>query len=152
MSQRTTFLKSMKTVLLAVLFLAGLRVMAGPVAPAGPVAGATTNSHSVFILPGSPKEGRDPFYPASSRPYQAAVLPTAKTMDLNLDLLVMQGISGAPPNRLVIINKRTFAEGDSSEVSTSQGRIRVHCLEINDHTALIEVNGQRHELRYEEKQ
>ena len=148
MSQRITFLKSMKTVLLSVLFMAGLPVMAGPVLPA---TGATNNTHSVFNLPASPKDGRDPFFPASTRPYQAAVLASAKTADLNLDLLVMQGISGAPPHRLVIINKRTFAVGDDSEVSTSQGRIRIHCLEITANSAVIEVNGQRHELRYEEK-
>lgn len=149
MSQRITFLKIMKIGLLSVLFLAGLPVMAGPVPP---VVAATTNAHSVFILPASSKEGRDPFYPASTRPYQTAVIPNAKTAELNLDSLVMQGISGLPPNRLVIINKHTFAVGDVGEVSTSQGRIRIHCLEINANSAVIEVNGQRHELRYEEKQ
>lgn len=149
MNQRMTFLKSMKTVLLSGLCLAGASVLAGTVLPA---AGATTNALSVFILPASPKDGRDPFYPASSRPYQTAVAPSAKTSDLNLNLLVMQGISGQPPHRLVIINKRTFAVGDESEVSTSQGRIRVRCLEINATSAVIEANGQRHELRYEEKQ
>lgn len=136
---------------MAVLFLAGLPVLAGPV-PAVAVTVATVGAHSVFILPASPKEGRDPFFPASSRPYQTAVVPSAKTSELNLNLLVMQGISGLPPHRLVIINKRTFAEGDDSEVSTSQGRIRIHCLEITANSAVIEVNGQRHELRYEEKQ
>ena len=149
MSQHLTFLKSMKIVLLSVLCLAGLPALAEPVAP---VTVTTTNARSVFILPASPKEGRDPFYPASTRPYQVAVAPSAKTAELNLDLLVMQGISGLPPHRLVIINKRTFAVGDVGEVSTSQGRIRINCLEINAHSAVIEVNGQRHELRYEEKQ
>lgn len=129
--------------------LLGVSVMAGPVLPA---TSATTNIHSVFILPTSPKEGRDPFYPASTRPYQSAVVPGAKPSELNLNLLVLQGISGQPPHRLVIVNKRTFAVGDDSEVSTSQGRIRVHCLEINERSAVIEVNGQRHELRYEDKQ
>lgn len=149
MSQRITILKSMKILLLSgLLFLAGMPVMAGPVPP---VVSATTNSHSIFVLPASPKDGRDPFYPASTRPYQSAVVPNAKPADLNLDLLVLQGISGQPPHRLVIINKRTFAVGDDSEVSTSQGRIRVHCLEINDRSVVIEANGQRHELRYQEK-
>jgi hypothetical protein len=149
MSQRITFLQGKLAVLLAVLFLAGFPVMAGPAAP---VLGAATNSPSVFNLPASSKDGRDPFYPSSSRPYQAAVIPSAKPAELNLDSLVMQGISGLPPNRLVIINKHTFAVGDVGEVSTSQGRIRIHCLEINAKSAVIEVNGQRHELRYQEKE
>lgn len=118
--------------------------------PGSPVEGGSTNVQSVFIMPTSAKEGRDPFYPGSVRPYQTAVLPTAQTADVNLDTLVMQGISGLPPNRLVIINKRTFAAGDYAEVSTSQGRIRVHCLEINADSAVIEVEGQRHELRYKD--
>lgn len=131
------------------ILMAGLPVVAQPVLPAN---GLTTNLHSVFILPASPKDGRDPFFPSSMHPYQSAVIPSARTTDLNLDTLTMHGISGVPPHRLVIINKRTFAVGDYAEVSTSQGRIRVHCLEINANSVVIEVNGERHELRYQEKQ
>ena len=131
------------------MFMVGLRVLAGPVPPA---AVTTTNALSVFILPAEPKEGRDPFFPASSRPYQSAVVANVKAAELNLDSLVMQGISGLPPHRLVIINKHTFAVGDEGEVSTSQGRFHLHCLEINANSAVIEVNGQRHELRYQGKQ
>lgn len=143
-------LKLMKTVLLFMLFGAGAAVTAGPAVPAG--SGKSTNLQSVFVQPANPKEGRDPFYPASTRPYQSAVVPTAKSSELNMDSLVLQGISGQPPQRLVIINKRTFAEGDDAEVSTSQGHLHVHCLEINEKSVVIEVNGQRHELRYEDKQ
>lgn len=149
MIHRLTSLKSMKTVLWFALLMALLPAGAAPAAPA---AVAVTNSLSIFVQPASPKEGRDPFFPASSRPYQLAVLPSAKAAEFNLDLLVLQGISGLPPHRLVIINKRTFAVGDLGEVSTSQGRIRINCLEIKAHSVVIEANGQRHELRYEEKQ
>jgi hypothetical protein len=63
----------------------------------------------------------------------------------------MQGFSGSPDHRLVIINNVTFAVGDNAEVSTSQGRIHIHCLEIGGNSAVIEANGQRHELRYGDK-
>jgi len=131
--------------------------MAGTVPPVAgiatnAVAVTVTNFQSVFIMPASPKEGRDPFFPSSTRPYQSAVLANTPAADLNPNLLVMQGISGMPPNRLVVINKHTFAKGDYAEVSTSQGRIHIHCLEINANSVVIEANGQRHELRYEEKQ
>ncbi|HXI71976.1 MAG TPA: hypothetical protein VNN22_16590 [Verrucomicrobiae bacterium] len=149
MNQRITLLHSFKLVLLAMLFTSGVRLMAGPVLQ---VTSASTNSMSVFIMPASPTDGRDPFYPASTRPYQTSVVPNAKTADVNMSLISLQGISGQPPQRLAIINKRTFATGDNLEVSTSQGRIRVRCLEISENSAVIEVNGQRHELRYEEKQ
>lgn len=141
--------KSLKIVLGFLMVLAGWRILAGPVPP---VAEEITNVLSVFNMPAEPKDGRDPFFPASTHPYQTAVVPGARAADLNLDLLVLQGISGLPPNQLVIINKHTFAVGDDGEVSTSQGRIHLHCLEINAASAVIEVNGQRHELRYQVKQ
>lgn len=149
MSHRTTLFKIAETALLVIFIVAGFPALAETVLP---VPGTITNAPSVFSLPATPKDGRDPFYPASSRPYQAAVVASPVTTDLNLDSLVMQGISGVPPNRLVIINKHTFAVGDDVEVSTSQGRIRIHCLEINATSAVIEANGQRHELRYVDKQ
>jgi len=149
MNQRITLLQNFKIVLMATLLMTGWEILAGP---ASLTASAPTNPQSVFIQPASPLDGRDPFYPASSRPYQSAVVPTSKRADLNWDLISLQGISGQPPHRLAIINKRTFSAGDNLEVSTSKGRIRIHCLEISENSAVIEVNGQRHELRYEDKQ
>jgi hypothetical protein len=149
MNQHLSLLQSLKIVLLAALFISRGSLLAGPVPQ---VTNAPTKSVSVFIMPTSPADGRDPFYPASSRPYQSAVVPNGKMSDVNMSLLSLQGVSGQPPQRLAIINKRTFTTGDNLEVSTSQGRIRVLCLEISDNSVVIEVNGQRHELRYEEKQ
>ena len=113
---------------------------------------AAATSLSIFTQPTISKEGRDPFFPNSTRPYQAAVVPSTRATEVDFDSLVLQGISGVAPNRLAVINKRTLGVGDYAEVSTSKGRIHIHCLEINANSALIEVNGQRHELRYEEKQ
>jgi hypothetical protein len=153
MSQRLIFFKSMKTFLWVMLFVVGLPAMAAPLMPpTNTVPETVTNTLSVFVMPADPKGGRDPFFPSSLRPYQTTPIPGVKTTELNLDSLVMQGISGMPPHRLVIINKHTFAVGDYGEVSTSQGRLHLHCLEINADSVIIEVNGQRHELRYQEKQ
>jgi hypothetical protein len=153
MNQQRAFFKMLRQLLVPTFFLVALIARAEPVQPKTLIStnSVSTNYHSVFIIPASSKEGRDPFFPTSNRPYQTAVVPTAATMELNLNSLVLQGISGTPPHQLVIINKRTFAVGDFSEVSTSQGRFHVHCLEINAKSCVIEVNGQRHELRYEEK-
>jgi hypothetical protein len=101
---------------------------------------------SVFTQPSSPKDGRDPFFPASLRPYASAVVPNAPTTDLTS--LVLQGTSGTPEHRLVIINKVTFGVGDEAEVSTAQGRIRIHCLAITDDAAVVEAGGVRQILRY----
>lgn len=101
---------------------------------------------SIFNQPANPKEGCDPFFPTSVRPYASAVVPNAPTTDFSS--LSMQGISGAPDHRLVIINKVTFAVGDEAEVFTPQGRIRIRCLIITDDSAVIEAAGQRQILHY----
>jgi hypothetical protein len=145
MNYRINFVRSLKAVLLSAMFAAGLPAMAAPVEQT-----IKTNlvPRSVFNQPANPTEGRDPFFPYSIRPYQAAVVPSSHASGVDVSTLVMQGFSGSLNHQLVIINNVTFGVGDDAEVSTSQGRVRIHCLEISGNTALIEANGQRHELRY----
>jgi hypothetical protein len=128
---------------LAVMFAAALPVTA---APAVQTNETQVVQRSIFNPPTSPRDGRDPFFPNSLRPYASAVVPSSQTSDLSS--LVMQGTSGDPDHRLVIINNVTFGVGDDVEILTSQGRIRIHCLEIGGDSAVIEVGGQRHVLHY----
>jgi hypothetical protein len=122
-----------------------LRVSPLVAAPANQSQSAKTNSlRSVFILPAAPKEGRDPFFPKSNRPFEMA--PTATNIVPEITALVVKGISGSTDHRLVIINNHTFATGDIADVITEQGRIRVHCVEIKPRSVIIEVGGQYHEL------
>jgi hypothetical protein len=102
---------------------------------------------SVFLQPSNPKEGCDPFYPNSVRPYESAVVPNNGPAT-DLSSVIIKGISGSPDHRLVIINNVTFAVGDEAEVFTSQGRLRIRCLIITDDSAVIEAAGQRQILRY----
>jgi hypothetical protein len=106
-------------------------------------------THSVFILPSSPQEGRDPFFPDSNRPYQAAV--AAKPLVADVSSLVVKGFSGELAHRLVIINNHTFAVGDEGDVFTSAGSIHLRCIEIRTNSVVIEVGNQRHELFYSNK-
>ncbi len=128
-------------------------VLLAPPAHAGDTSVQTNQTfiapRSVFLQPSNPREGRDPFFPGSLRPYAAAVVTSAPTTDLTS--LAMQGTSGSPEHRLVIINNVTFAVGDDAEVVTAQGRIRLHCIAINDDSAVIEAAGQRQILRYKSK-
>ena len=80
------------------------------------------------------------------RPYASAVVPAAKTEDLSS--LKIRGKSGTSDRPLVIINDITFAVGDERDVIIPQGRIHIHCLEIIGDLAVIEGNGQRHQLRF----
>ena len=148
MNHRIIFFKSMKVALLFAIFEAVLSAMAAPVVQTD----ETTKPvpRSVFNQPANPQEGRDPFFPSSIRPYQGVVVPGTHA-SADVGALIIQGLSGAPGHRLVIINHVTFGVGDDAEVSTSQGRIHIHCLEIGENAAVVEANGQRHELRYGEK-
>jgi hypothetical protein len=135
--------RSRNSPFLAAMFAAALSVTAAPVVQTNET---QVVQRSVFNLPANPKEGRDPFFPGSLRPYASTVVPSSPTSDLSS--LVMQGTSGDPEHRLVIINNVTFGVGDEVEILTSQGRVRIHCLEITDDSAVIEVGGQRHVLHY----
>ena len=102
---------------------------------------------SVFIIPKNPQEGRDPFFPASIRPY-AAMQATPQAHVADITSLVLKGVSGPADHRLAIINNRTFAVGDVQDLVTSQGRLRIHCVEIKADSVVVEFAGESHELKY----
>jgi len=137
---------------LAVL-LATLPLMAAPMVSTNETSNLTNTVYvvvrSTFITPSSPKDGRDPFFPNSLRPYASTVTSSVATTDLSS--LVMQGTSGTPDHRLVVINNVTFAVGDDADVITSHGRIRVRCVAITDDAAVIQAAGQRTVLHYGDK-
>jgi hypothetical protein len=125
--------------------MAGLAVAAGWISPSA-AAPAQPNEakapRSVFTLPVNPKEGRDPFFPNSTRVYEAAVVGRTA----GLVSLVLKGFSASPDHRIVVINNHSFAAGDEGVVITSDGRIRIRCVEIKEHSVVVEANGQRQEL------
>lgn len=108
---------------------------------------ADTNApqKSVFILPTNPSEGRDPFFPASVRPYQ----DFAPKHVVNLTVLQIRGFSEIAGHRYVIINNHTFGEGDEGDVITTGGRVHLRCLSIGANTVMVESNGSHHLLRFD---
>jgi hypothetical protein len=120
-------------------------------AMAAPVVSVTAGSvvpRSVFIIPANSTEGRDPFFPSSLRPYMSAA---PKRSGGDITALRMGGISGPPGHRLVIINNHTFGAGDDGEVITSQGRMHIHCVEVNAQSVVLDTDGQEVELHLEDK-
>jgi hypothetical protein len=118
--------------------------------PARPANAATNTAsaeipQSVFVIPATSKEGRDPFFPDSIRVYNSGPVKV-KSPDAALTL-VLNGLSGTPQHRLAMINGRTMEEGEEAEISSSSGRIQVHCIEIKTDSVIVEVNGERRELR-----
>jgi hypothetical protein len=108
----------------------------------------TNTFRAVFDMPANPQEGRDPFYPKSMRPYENAVqritnaAPIAIVADLKL-----KALSGTPDHRLALVNNHTFETGEEADVTTSTGRLKIRCLEIDTDSVVVQVGSERRELR-----
>jgi len=109
----------------------------------------TEPPHSVFTVPANPKDGHDPFFPDSTRPYEVAAVAAPRVADITS--LVLRGFSGSMGHRLVIINNHTFAAGDEGDVVTSVGRLHLTCIQIKTNSVVIEIGGVRNELMYSNK-
>ena len=145
----------------ATLFFAltlGSTLLATP-APAAP---ATTNAaaaksattaksipappRAIFTQPASNRDGHDPFYPESVRPFEAAAASIPRTVELTT--LVVKGFSIVRGRPMVIINNHSFMVGDEGDVIGAGGRAHLRCVEIRSDTVVVEVNGARHEIHY----
>lgn len=124
-----------------------LAIAAWPVA-AAPMSAALVDTNaqvkSVFIMPTSPSEGRDPFFPNSTRPYEDFV--TKRPLDLTS--LEIKGFSDIAGRRFVIVNNHSFAAGEEGDVLTPQGRIHIRCLSVGADSVLVESAGVRHLLKF----
>jgi hypothetical protein len=138
----------LRRIMVASLLAAGM-MMPSSFAATSPAVSAPEATKSIFIMPANPKQGRDPFFPDSTRPYESAVVNSPSAA---LSALILKGFSGPPENRLVIINDHTFAVGDEEDITTAVGKIRVRCIAIKDNSAVIEAGGQREELTFQGSQ
>src|SRR5438270_10526732 len=101
------------------------RVEAGPQAAStgapvsSPASGASESAvvKSVFTMPTAPREGKDPFFPRSTRPYTTRIISTNTTPAPIIADFRLDGISGPPDHRLAIINYKTFEVGEEAEVN-----------------------------------
>lgn len=105
------------------------------------------SSQSTFVMPKSPAQGRDPFYPNATSLYQTEVAPTRVKPDTGLSSLKLNGILGSD---LAQINNVTLQVGETEEIKTPTGTVAVHLLEIHAaaETVVIEVSGQRRTLAF----
>lgn len=125
---------------------------AAPAAPAAPPA-KTEIPRSFFIYPTSPAEGKDPFFPKSTRPYDNN--PEKPATHASVSDLAFQGVVPSGTSVVAIINNRTFAPGDEGEVKTKSGeRLTIHCVSIDAVavTVTIELNGATNVLHFQGNQ
>lgn len=137
----------LKTSLIVTLAAAGATALFGQPPKAAPAKPAPP--HSTFVMPSSPSEGRDPFFPESHRPYDEAVAATNRT---DASAITIKGLSYEHGHAMVIINNHTFAVGDEGDVVSGGGHVHLRLIEIRADAAVIEVNGLRRELRSLNKQ
>ncbi len=136
-------IRSSYPVLLALLALAlAVKLQADTKVPTG-----IGQIRSVFILPASPKEGRDPFFPLSSRTIGNPVVSTNHIVEITS--IKVPGISGAPGHLLAIINTHTFAIGEEGDVKTDSGSLHIRCVDIQANHVMVLINGQIHRLNVE---
>jgi hypothetical protein len=112
------------------------------VAPASP--------RSVFDVPTNAKDGRDPFFPESSRLADEAARAAAATVassTTEVSSLKVPGISGTPGHLLAIINNHTFSVGDEGDVITTSGRIHLRCVDIQPDAVTVEIGGRIHRIK-----
>ena len=97
---------------------------------------------SVFAYPNNALEGRDPFFPGSTRVY--GTNPDNQNRSASLSDLTLKSILGTPPRVFAIINTHTFAVGDNGDVTLKDGRrLHIHCVDINPkaRTVTVEASG-----------
>ena len=114
---------------------------------AAPGADSNAVPQSTFTIPANFSQGRDPFYPNARYMFGTPqVVPTVARTS-GIDLLHLDGISGAADHKLAMINYRTMAEGETNDFLTVSGHVKIRCVEIKTESVVIEViGGERKEL------
>lgn len=140
MKPTTNTFRKLVAVLLPMAAVGLSPLMAAP--PVAPAADTKVPSQSVFVMPASPKEGRDPFFPNSFHPYQEAQAQSGAQPELSS--LTAEGISRSGNRVFAVINGETFAVGDEDDVKTPTGKIHVRCIKINasSNSVVVEAGGQ----------
>ena len=118
--------------------------MLAPAAPADNTASTGIGKvPSIFILPVNSAEGRDPFYPESTRAMESEA---ANSHTVEITALKVPGISGTPGHYLAIINTHTFSVGEEGDVKTASGPVHIRCLDIQPSGITVEINGKIHRI------
>ncbi len=147
MKSRLHKLPAIGSLLAAVLFALEAAHSAPSEKPAAETTAAEGSGipQSVFVVPASKAEGRDPFFPNSIRTDKVVIITKATNAPVDL---AYNGMSGSSDRKFAIINYKTIAEGETAEVPTKAGRVQVHVIEVKEDSVTVEVNGVRKVIPY----
>lgn len=126
--------------------------------PAVTPAVAATNQVAKVVLPPQSifidevGQGKDPFFPNSTRREQPGKTPATVQMPTVLDQLVLKGITGTKTRRFAIINHEVFGVGEEYELTLAGQRIKVCCEQINETSVVISVRGQPNKMELKLRQ
>jgi hypothetical protein len=87
------------------------------------------------------KPTKDPFFPNSTR-QPVPIISTNTIQPYDPANFTLKGLSGTRAERLALVNNRTVAKGETSEVNTPAGKIKIRCIEIKEYSVIIMVDGQ----------
>jgi hypothetical protein len=127
----------------------------GP-APAGTNAAAGSKTNGVAGTNAAPTEltvpvstfeltikpTKDPFFPLSTRSPVPLIVLTNVAPALSAASFNLKGMSGSSDRRLALINNRTVAVGETAEVTTTSGKVKIHCVEIKQQSVVLRVDSQ----------
>ena len=86
-------------------------------------------------------ETRDPFFPMSVR--QAVATKTTNAAPVfSSSTFTLKGLSGNVGHRLAVVNNRTVAVGEKTEVTTPTGKFIISCEEIRTNSVLLRTESQ----------
>jgi len=147
MNPRAHILRSLLAALLPLAVASPLLSSAAP--PPQPAKLEVPPAISDFTYPNNASEGRDPFFPASSRAYVTS--PGNVARGPSVTDLVVKTIIGTPPRVFAVINNHTFAPGDDGDVTLKNGqRMHIRVLSVNPDagSVTIETGGATVTLTY----
>jgi hypothetical protein len=87
-------------------------------------------------------QGKDPFFPHSTRRSQPGKGSAIVSAPPVLDQLVLKGITGTKNRRFAIINSEVFGVGEEHDLTLAGQRLNLRCEQINETSVVVSVKGQ----------
>ena len=109
--------------------------------PPAPAIDPLEQHKSVFEIR---KEYSDPFFPKKAAPIVKSSGPsTAEPARDCFKDIFLRGVTGPEGKRLALINGQPLAEGETATFRTSQGAVKVQCVQIKETSVIIKADCSR---------